>query len=349
MSFTIEERIFIVIHMAKFDESPTLVERQWKRDVNRKPPSHNTMRSIFKKFKETGSVQDAQKPGAPKRNDAKEEEIQTLFETKPSTSIRQAAQVLSTSYSCVQRTLQDVGLKNFHVQTVQAITEVDKAARLAMCEETLHRISSNSSYLSNVVFSDEATFFVQGTVNKHNCRVWGYENPHLTMQRPFQSPKVTVWAALTSKHLIGPYFFDTNVNKEKYLSMLQEFLIPQLKQRRIYSKSIFHQDGAPPHWGLNVRKFLNEQFPNRWWGRDGPINWSPRSPDLTPLDYFLWGYLRDQVFATPITNIDDLKSKITAEFVKINQSNMLQRVVNSLQKRMELCMQNEGGIFENLL
>jgi len=32
---------------------------------------------------------------------------------------------------------------------------------------------------------------------------------------------------------------------------------------------IFQQDGAPPHWGLHFRRFLDATFPNRWTGRDG--------------------------------------------------------------------------------
>ena len=37
-----------------------------------------------------------------------------------------------------------------------------------------------------------------------------------------------------------------------------------------HTNNMFQQDGAPPHWGLIVRDFLNETFPNRWIGRNGP-------------------------------------------------------------------------------
>ena len=47
-------------------------------------------------------------------------------------------------------------------------------------------------------------------------------------------------------------------------------------------------DGAPAHWGLNVRAFLNATFPERWIGRDGPTPWPPRSPDINPFDFFCW-------------------------------------------------------------
>jgi len=42
------------------------------------------------------------------------------------------------------------------------------------------------------------------------------------------------------------------------------------------------------------------QYPERWIGRRGAIKWPPRSPDLTPLDYFMWGYLKERVYKTKI-------------------------------------------------
>jgi len=43
-----------------------------------------------------------------------------------------------------------------------------------------------------------------------------------------------------------------------------------------------------------VRVYLNESFPNRWLGHIGPVAWPPRSPDLTPLDYYLWKHVYQQ-------------------------------------------------------
>jgi hypothetical protein len=50
---------------------------------------------------------------------------------------------------------------------------------------------------------------------------------------------------------------------------------------------VFQQDGAPPHWARIVREFLDMHFSGRWVGRDAPIPWPPRSPDIMPLDFFL--------------------------------------------------------------
>jgi len=55
------------------------------------------------------------------------------------------------------------------------------------------------------------------------------------------------------------------------------------------------------------------------WERDGPTPWPPRSPDITPLDFFLWGYVKDKVFSTPVPDITDLKARITDAFATITE------------------------------
>jgi len=68
----------------------------------------------------------------------------------------------------------------------------------------------------------------------------------------------------------------------EYKHLLQElYVAPQLEELQPWI--IFQQDGAPPHWGSHIRRFLDATFPNRWIGIDGPTPWPPRSPDITPL------------------------------------------------------------------
>ena len=81
----------------------------------------------------------------------------------------------------------------------------------------------------------------------------------------------------------------------------------------------FQQDGEPPHRVSHVRLFFDATFPNGWIGRDGPTPWPPRSPDITPLDIFLWGYVKDKVFSTPVPDITNLKARITDAFATITE------------------------------
>jgi len=65
--------------------------------------------------------------------------------------------------------------------------------------------------------------------------------------------------------------------------------------------------------------FLDATFPNRRIGRDCPTPWPPRSPDNTPLDFFLLRYVKDKVFSTPVPDITNLKARITDAFATVTE------------------------------
>ena len=65
--------------------------------------------------------------------------------------------------------------------------------------------------------------------------------------------------------------------------------------------------------------FVDATFRNRWIVRDGPTPWPPRSPDITPLYFVLWGYVKDKVFSTPVPDITNLKARITDAFATITE------------------------------
>ncbi|XP_054713709.1 uncharacterized protein LOC129223166 [Uloborus diversus] len=74
----------------------------------------------------------------------------------------------------------------------------------------------------------------------------------------------------------------------------------------------FQHDGAPAHFSIDVRNYLNATFGARWIGCGGPVPWPPRSPDFSSLDYFLWGHLKSLVYETPVDSDDDLVARISA-------------------------------------
>jgi hypothetical protein len=71
-----------------------------------------------------------------------------------------------------------------------------------------------------------------------------------------------------------------------YLDTLDEFLLP------ISHKILFNQDGQLLHFHKELADILN-MFPDKWIASDEAITWVPESPDLTPLNVFLWGYIND--------------------------------------------------------
>ena len=95
-------------------------------------------------------------------------------------------------------------------------------------------------------------FSLSGDINRLNCRIWSAQNPHHVMETEMHSPKICVWMGLSAKFGIQPYFFEGTVKSKDYLLMLKNHVIPQLKKRRAFSRIFFMQDGASPHYAIEV-------------------------------------------------------------------------------------------------
>jgi len=99
-----------------------------------------------------------------------------------------------------------------------------------------------------------------------------------------------------------------------------------------------------------VRDYLNEFFPNRWLGRGGPIPWPPWSPDLTLLDYYVWGHMETLVYETKVDSRAALRDRIfaAAEHIR-NHTKNIGSANQSLLMRAVNCIAAGGGHFEQLL
>ncbi|KAJ4449576.1 hypothetical protein ANN_00978 [Periplaneta americana] len=107
----------------------------------------------------------------------------------------------------------------------------------------------------------------------------------------------------------------------------------------------FLHDGAPAHFSRTALRYLDRRFPDRWIGRSGPIAWPPRSPDLNPLDFYLWGHLKSLVYSSPVPDLESLRNRIVACSDDIrNTRGVWGRVRRSMRHRCEVCIQAGGDI-----
>ena len=74
--------------------------------------------------------------------------------------------------------------------------------------------------------------------------------------------KLMVWAGIWGNRIIGLLFVSENLNIERYLNMLQKENPSSLLNEEGDYPVYFQQDGAPTHYGIQVRRFLNQQFPD---------------------------------------------------------------------------------------
>lgn len=199
-------------------------------------------------------------------------------------------------------------------------------------------------------FSDEAHFHLHGMVNTQNYRYWASSNPNWYREAPLHSPRLTVFALIGYAGIAGPFFFDGNVNSNNYLQMLQEKVFSKLQTWRAYTREnstfIFMQDGAPPHFANKVKDWLTATVKGRWMGRGSPtLPWPPYSPDLNPLDFFLWGYIKSKVYTTEMTSLDELKGRIEAAFASL-PSDMVRRSIEAYVTRLQYCIRVNGRSVE---
>ena len=134
--------------------------------------------------------------------------VRRTSQRQPRLSIRQICRRTGASRSTVQRILrQGLRFRAFKLQVLHQQKRGDKAKRLQFCKWLLRKWDA-SSFRKHFIMSDEAHFYLSGAVNKQNCRVWGEENPHATLERETQGAYATVWCGVAEWGIIGPYFFE---------------------------------------------------------------------------------------------------------------------------------------------
>ncbi|GBO36120.1 hypothetical protein AVEN_269272-1 [Araneus ventricosus] len=103
----------------------------------------------------------------------------------------------------------------------------------------------------------------------------------------------------------------------------------------------FQKDGAHPHNVSSVQQYIRDTFQQQVIGYGGCLEWPPRSPDLNPLDFFLWGYVKQRVYATPPPTSQELRNRITDACASVSPA-MLYNVLREVQSRAQMCIVDEG-------
>lgn len=274
-------------------------------------------------------------------------------DANPGTSTRRIGFEVGCCHTTVHRVLKDHHLHPFKLQKVQDLLPGDPMRRVEFCQWFLAQVERNPAFPGLICASDEKGFSREGTFNPRNNHEWREDNPHATHISGYQHKFfVNVWAGILGDCLLGPYLLPDRLNGQNYLVFLQDML-PELLEDvplHLFRDHWFQQDGCPAHFARAVRDHLDQAYPNRWIGRGGPVSWPARSPDLTPLDFFLWGAMEALVYATPVPTQEDLVARIViaGETIRTDPG-IFARVRASWVERCRKCVEVEGHHFENLI
>ncbi|GFV14243.1 DUF4817 domain-containing protein [Trichonephila clavipes] len=168
----------------------------------------------------------------------------------------------------------------------------DHQARRRFVEWAQNDIAVVPDFHKRILFSDEAHFWLNGYVNKQNCRIWSEANPQVYVETQLHTEKLTLWCALWAEGILlqNDEGHNVTVNGDRYRAMITIFFIPELSNHEV-QELWFQQDGATCHTARATIDLLKDTFGDHLISRFGPVNRPPGSCDLTPLDYFLWDYL----------------------------------------------------------
>ncbi|GFW34592.1 uncharacterized protein TNCV_952201 [Trichonephila clavipes] len=205
-----------------------------------------------------------------------------------------------------------------------AIHQNDHQVWRRFVEWAQNEIAVVPDFHKRILFSDEAHFWLNGYVNKQNCRIWSEANPQVYVETPLHPEKLTVWCVLWAGGIIASYFFKNDEGHND----VQELW--------------FQQDGATCHTARATIDLLKDTFGDHLISRFGPVNSPPRSCDLTPLDYFLWGYVKSLVYADKPQTLDHLEDNIRRVIADIRPQ-MLEKVIENWTSRLDNIRASRGS------
>ncbi|GFV22678.1 putative LOC100569746 [Trichonephila clavipes] len=138
-----------------------------------------------------------------------------------------------------------------------------------------------------------------------------------------------------------------NVNDDRYKAIITNFCIPELNNHDV-QELWFQQDGATCHTARATIDLLKDTFGDRLISRFGPVNWPPRSCDLTSLDYFLWGYVKSLVYADKPQTLDHLEDNIRRVIADIRPQ-MLEKVIENWTSRLDYIRASRGSPMQEII
>lgn len=307
---------------------------------------------IEARFLVTGSVRATRNHRKPViDSEANEVNVLAYFQAYPRSSIPAAALELGISRTSIHRILKKHRMHPFREITVQGLRLGDEARRVAFCEFMFTKMTEDPRFLYKIIWTDESKFSRQGIINRQNIHYWAQDNPHVLRENNHQDRFSFNVFCLVMDNSVAYQVYDESLNGARYLEILRVFVSDFLNTLPPGERanSWYQLDGAPAHSTLAVHQQLTLMFEDRWIGPQGPWNWPPRSPDLTPLDFYLWGRIKEQVYSTPVLTREELLNRVHDAFTNITPDELRRSVSRGVHDRVIKCLNQNGGHIEQLL
>jgi inhibitor of nuclear factor kappa-B kinase subunit alpha len=263
---------------------------------------------------------------------------------------RQIAPMLNVSHSSVRRIIsKDLRMRVFKRVPVTQLTADDMNRRRIRGQQLLERF--NDRTVQRIFFTDEKLFTVSPVIVPQNDRVYStalvkrhVRHRSLVVKQSHFSPSVMVAVGISMKGKSRIIFVPhgQSISADYYCDhMLSNGFLPDCQ--RIFGNwnYTFQQDSASSHRAQRTITFLRQNVPDLI----SPDEWPPKSPDLNPVDYFVWGVLQKEVYSVPIRDLQHLKERILQRWNALPQQ-QIDSAIRAWRNRLQICVRENGAAID---
>lgn len=315
--------------------------------------SRRFINRTINRYVETGGIRDRPRSGRPrsKRTPKLKKAVRMRLMRNPARSANSMAQELKVSRGTLQKLIsKDLKIRPFKKYKAHYLTLDMQKKRLQRCKLLLQRYANQD--VEKILFTDEKLFLIEPPLNSQNDRVYAANRraipEHLfRVERSHHPAGVMVFLGVSTKGCTELVFVPKGVKicAANYISdVLEPYVLPMNWEQLGEEEWIYQQDSAPAHKFKITQAWLKEHVP----AFISHSEWPPNSPDLNPLDYFVWSKLLSMLGGVRYKNIADLKRALVKAWSKFPQHE-LRAAILQWRTRLKACVKAKGGHIEHHL
>ncbi len=264
----------------------------------------------------------------------------------PGIGIRALSRELNVSPSTMKHALnEDLRYYSYKRRKGQLLTEKTRQNRLTKAKKLLNKVKHPAEAQTIWFFSDEKNFCQDQKHNTQNNRWLAYNPKNIprVMQTKFPQAVMVFGCVSSEGHVMPPHFFKEGLrlNSHGYVEMLTTVVKPWITRVANNRPFVWQQDSAPCHTSGKSQKWLSANF----YDFTSPNVWPPNSPDLNPMDYYVWGTVEKGSNRCASTTKSQLIERIKAAFEALPCENV-KSACSRFRGRIEAVIDANGGYFE---
>lgn len=330
---TVEERLNVVFEYQKL-KNYSAVGRLFQ-------ISPEGVKQIIIKSREAATLADKPRSGRPRVTSIRDDRLMVqLCKRNPRLVVREIKEQLeetgrTASQTTIRRRLHDAKLTGHVARRKPLLTKVHKKRRLEFAKKYQNQ---PLEFWKKVIFSDESKFEIFG--NRRRQTVWRskgdnpYSERYLHPTVKHGGGGVMVWGCFSWFGVGNLHVIDGRMNAVMYCDILESNLEDSAASMGLSGSFVFQQDNDPKHTAKTTKDYFSAKGINL-------LDWPSMSPDLNPIEH-LWDEIDRRIPTTCRKSKAVFVEKILETWASLPNT-VLQKLVESMPKRIEAVLQNRGG------